>query len=656
MILIGDPLLACDATGRLKNRIATVFLKTKGIVTTGPMHIMQRQIWVDHLNTERQKQGMKPLTPQEAQDEMELSVDLLMDNDEKVVQIRPDPKEMDMAFIADEMLQETVSKRKIVYLNIDNPHVRNRLMMKGEYWRMSQLSSDSEQMIRQISTSRVSINNQPLYYYNKNTGSRFLTVGAFKGIASLPDSEFKEQFLEIITFSQNFNYHGHTEIAVFPPDCEFTRDAFKAIDQELPIQKLRTLHSQLVQDFTKSVPDELINESVSNLAWRNKIYEAITSSRKSKSTCEVLRNISNEFYKQIQWLPGANITEDGELIFDKVFDEARSNPYDQDLANICDVRVKEFIQNYLRQFRNIEYINIGRITRSLNIKRAASAQKRSNVYIVHFKSADKNRTSLRIIRFQKYCIYEHLESGKDMLTSIMEAVDYTDYIFNRRLACIQLGMRLPKKFVTGRIRETYHGKIKEYDGWRIWVVYFERDYVNGIASDKIPQKRYENPDFTEILAKFMGEAAAVNIVVGRSDKEGNPLFDDGDEVIQIDDDTGLPCDLTVSDHTGTLNNFKTPLYVKAEAYAGFINNHAKKIVDPEPFIDVFLNAFRSKLEWIQAEYEKRQPAFDGLFAHLPYDEGGSLAYRWEWILRRLKSTDAENLTELIRANLTAIRR
>lgn len=656
MILIGEPLLACDETGRLKNRIATVFLKTPGIVTTGPMHIMQRQIWIDHLQAERNRQGLPPLTPEEELDEMELSVDLLLDNDEKTVQIRPDPKEMDMAFIADELLQTMVSKRRIVYLNIENPLVRNRLMQRGENWRMSQLASDPEQMIRQIASARVAIQFLPIYFYNKNTGTRFLTLDSFKTIGRLPDDEFCGQLLEIATFSQNLNHHGHPEIAVFPPDCSFSRKEFTAATEQMSASRLRKVYSELVCKFSEALPAALRNERVENLAWRNAIYAAITRSRKSNAKCEVLSNVSAEFYKQIEWLPGANITDDGELIFDKVFDEAHANPDDLDLKNLCDIRAREFVQNYLRQFRNIQYINIGRIGRSLNQKRASDKRQRSNVYIVHFKSADKDRTSLRIIRFQKYCIYEHLESGKEMLDAIMEAVDYTDYIFNRRLACIQLGMRLPKKFSTGRIRETYHGSNPMYHGWRIWVVYFERDYVNGIASDKIPAEHYKTPDFDMRLAGLLGEAAAVNIVVGRSDTDGKPMFDDGDEVILLDDASGLPCDLTVSDHTGTLSDYTSPLCASAPAYAEFINSHLQKTQDAELFIDTFLAAFRDKLNWLQGEYQLRKLAFDTLFSHLPYDEHGSLAYRWECILKRLASADTDNLTEIIRANLNAIRR
>ncbi|MDA3923402.1 MAG: hypothetical protein PF904_01720 [Kiritimatiellae bacterium] len=658
MKLIGPAVLACDATGNLKSRIGTVFLKTPGIVTLGPMHILQRQTWIDTLNSDRKEEGKPPLTPEEEQDEMELSVDLLFDNEDKVVQIRPDPEEMDMAFLADEMLQEVISKKKIVYLNIDNCQVRNKLMMKGECWRMGQLSSDPIQMNLLLSNSRISINNFPLYFYNKNTGTRFLTLYSFKSIGRMPDNEFREQILEVAANTQKKNYHGRPEIDIFPPDCEFKNSAFESIDNsDITTEELRREYKILLAQFTQAVPYGLKIENVENIEWRNLLFETVTQSRKSKSTCEILNNISPEFYKQIQWLPGATITEDNELLFDKVFDEAKNNPNDPVLAEICDSRAKEFIMNYLRQYHNIEYINIGRISRSLSKSRAFDSTIRSNVYIVHFKSSDKDRTSLRIIRFQKWCIYEHLEKGKNLIDSIFEAVNYTDYIFNRRLACTQLGMHLPKKFFTSRIRETYKGSNPDPEayGKRLWVVYFERDYVNGIASDKLPCKHYESEEFCTKLATLLGTAAAINIIVGRASKNGRPLFDDGDEVIDIDKDSGMPIELTVSDHTGTFNNYKKSLFESASFYASFIMNHASKIDNPDIFIDAFLKAFKVKFEWTQREYAKRQRAFDRLFIDLPLDAAGSLAYRWTLILERMQTTNVDDLIDAIRNHLKELR-
>jgi len=660
MKLIGDPVLACDATGRLKSRIGTVFLKTYGIVTTGSMHILQRQIWIDQLNEERIAAGQKPLTEDQADDELEASVDLIFDNYEKIVQIRPDPAEMDMSFLADELLQDQgVSKTKIEYLNIDNIQVRNALMKKGECWRMSQISFDPVKIDRLISSSMVSINNLPLYFYNKNTGTRFLTLKLFTELGSLNDSDFRAQFLEIVENSQKHNYHGRPEIDIFPPGSLFAKDAFKGIQSEgISTSDLRKQYKSLLRQFTVCVPDQLKDENLENLEWRNLLFETITKSRKSTSKREILENISHEFYKQIQWLPGANISEDKELIFDQVFDEAKKNPEDIELAQICDLRAKGLILNYLRQLRNIEYINIGRISRSLSKSRVFNDKQRSNVYIVHFKSSDKSNTSLRIIRFQKWCIFEHLEQNKNLIDAIFEAVNYTDYIFNRRLACTQLGMNLPKKFFTGRIRETYSGNNPVGKGRRIWVVYFERDYVNGVASDKLADKYYERDAFNVKLAKLLGQAAATNIILGRAETKDTAglsanitaLFDDGDEIVLLDK-KGLPCDITVSDHTGTFHDYKRELSDSAPDYARFIMHHASKTDAPDKFIENFLSSFKAKFIWTQKEYKKRERAFDRLFIDLPLDSKGSLAHRWNMVLMRLRATDADALTSAIQLHL-----
>lgn len=650
MKIVGPPIFACDATGNLKSRIGTVFLKTIGIVTEGPMHILQRQAWIEALNEERRANGRPPLTEEEESEEMELSVDLLFDNEEKVVQIRPDPLEMDMAFMADELLQDLVSKSKIVYLNIDNPLVRNRLMMKGEYWRMSQISFDPVKMDLLLSNSRVSINHYPIYFYNKNTGTRFLTLQSFRDIGNMSNSAFEAHLFEIAANSQKRNYHGRPEIDIFPLDCDFNRNMFETINStKLTMTALRKEYASLLSAFEAAVPNELKIENVENLAWRNLLFETITQSRKSNFKCEVLSNISQEFYKQIQWLPGACISEDNELIFDKVFDEAKNNPHDKELARTVDLRAKEFILNYLRQFRNMEYINVGRIGRSLSKSRVVDAEARSNVYIVHFKSIDKPRTSLRIIRFQKWGIIEHLNSGRPLLESIFDAVNYTDYIFNRRLACTQLGMNLPKKFLMGRIRQTYLGNNPDPEafGKRIWTVYFERDYVNGIASDKLPDKYYENPVFCHELARLLGAAGAINIIVGRASKDGVTMFDDGDEVIELDEETNIPKALIVSDHTGTLRNYDNSLFDDVKGYAKCIINHAVKTADPERFSELFINAFKEKFAWTQSEYRKRRRAYDRLFIDMPLDAAGSLAYRWELILKRLDTTKAEDLAAAI---------
>jgi len=240
-----------------------------------------------------------------------------------------------------------------------------------------------------------------------------------------------------------------------------------------------------------------------------------------------------------------------------------------------------------------------------------------------------------------------------MVRAIMEAVDYTDYVLDRRLGCRQLGMNLPEKVTTARIPFTYTGTHALYHGATCWSVYFERNYIKGCATDKILPRHYADPEFDRRLARLLGEAAAVNCIVGRANTNDAVIFDDGDEVIVFDDD-GLPDNLVVSDHTGAFKQYETPIEDAAQAYAESVNRRAAHLPDTAEFAELYLDAFKNRFERVQQEYRSRRRAFDKLFKHRPVDPAGSFAYRWQCVLARLDKTDAAALTRAIRNHIGAL--
>lgn len=650
MKLLGDPIFARDDTGRLKSRIGTIFLRTPGLVTQTGIHATQRLSWIKELNRERAATGAPKLTNEEIDSEMARSVDLLFDD--QFVLIRPDPYAMDLAFEADELLQSLVSKRKIRFLNTQNERVRKALCSRGENWRMSRIPFSPEEINRLIATARVAIDGMPLYFYNPSTGTRFLTLETFGWLASLPDETFRSHLREIAKHCGLRNRFGHPEIDIFPPGCAFTRQAFEALNAEgLAINALRTAYQKLLDTFRHAVPESLSEEGPDNIEWRNLMCSALISQPNAVVSEEIIPGISPEFYMQIEWLPGARI-EEGELIFDSIFYETDTTPDDPELGTLCDLRAKGVIFNYMRELSNIEFINVGRIVRSLSARKQ-EASRRTNVYVVQVKEANSPNVEFNILRFQKWCVYEHLDEGKELIQAIMEAADYTDYILDRRLGCRQLGMNLPAKVTTGRIRETYSGINQAYHGTRCWVVYFERQYIQGCATDKIRPLRYANPEFNLRLARLLGEAAATNMIVGRSYSDKHAMFDDGDEVI-VFDGQGLPDHLIVSDHTGTFTEYQLPLHVSASAYANSVNKRAAHMRNAKAFADLFLHSFRVRFEHVQQEYGRRTRAFDNLFKLHPVDPAGSFAYRWQCILKRLSTTDAAELTEAIRTHIEVL--
>ena len=651
MKLLGDPIFARDETGRLKSRIGTLFLKTPGLSTLPGIHATQRLAWIKALNLTRLESGLPQLTAAEIDEEMAHSVDLLFD--EHFVLIRPDPFAMDLAFEGDELLQTLISKRKIRFLNIQHERVRDALRTRGENWRMSRIPVSPEEMNRLIASSLISISGLPLYFYNRSTGTRFLTLGTFDWLGKRPDELFRKQLEELVHYAALRNRFGHPEIDIFPPGCAFTRQAFEALNAEgLTIEGLRAAYGKLLDTFRRAVPITLQDETPENIEWRNLMCSTLTLQLNAVASEDFIRIISPEFYMQIEWLPGCRI-EAGELLFDPVCEELDATPNDPELLSLCDSRAKDVIFNYLREFGTIEYINIGRIGRSLS-RRVQATTHRPNVYLIQVKEASKPQPELRILRFQKWSVYRHLDNGKDLLRAMMETVDYTDYILDRRLACRQLGMNLPQRVATGRISETYEGLATAYHGTRCWATYFERAYISGCVTDKILPRRYADSEFNRRLARLLGEAAAVNCIVGRANLDKQVMFDDGDEVI-VFDDAGQPDHLIVSDHTGSFTQYEFPLTRDAEAYAGPVIRRAKLMDNAPEFSDIYLAAFQKRFERVQQEYKRHKLAFDTLFKHRPLDRAGSIAYRWQCALERLAGSDAEQLTTSIRTYIEALK-
>jgi hypothetical protein len=314
---------------------------------------------------------------------------------------------------------------------------------------------------------------------------------------------------------------------------------------------------------------------------------------------------------------------------------------------LIDEKVKGFIFNFIRELGDLECINIGRVTQSLSQRPKASG--RRDVYIAELKPQFKP-TIVRIIRLQKWGIKEHLEENQDLLSAIMQAEDYIEYTLDRRLGCCQLGMSLPSQIRLGRVSETYNGSKAQYRGVRIWATYFEREYIPGIATDKINGDKFANHDYALRFALLLGQAAAPNFIVGRASLDLRVLFDDGDEVL-LEDAQGMPNKIVVNDLTGAFVDYQRPFEAALPGYALPVIRRQNNLANVNEFANAYLAAFVSHFRRIQGEYRKRKRAFDTLFKHLPRDPGGSLAYRWECLLSRLDQAQPERLGEQLRAHL-----
>ena len=648
--VIGPHPFESDATGRQKTRIGTAFPFWRTLVTLPGIHATQRLAFVDRLNESHRAAGQPPLTPDEEEAVYARSVDLVFETDH--ILIRPDPEHMELAFEADEMLAELVSKRDIRFLFVMDAKVRDAIKARGECWRISPLPQSPEDMQRLIENSKVAIKEQPIYFYNRFTGSRYVTCAEFSRLENLEAGSLARQLQEIAVHCDCRNREGSPEVEFFAVDPQrfgmknLTRGDFTRLTEA----ELRQCFQELRVRFCEAVGPDFQQDDPRLEVWRNRMISALISQRDRSITEDVLRDLSPEFFMQVEWLPGGRF-EEGEFIFDPIFDEAEDHPHDEKLQRLCDPLVEGFIFNLIRDYVDLEYVNIGRITQSLS-KRQLLLGGRRSVYLAELKVRGASAPIVRFIRFQKWGIRERLDEGKPLLQAILESEEYTDYVLDRRLGTLQLGMNVPPGLSLRRTRERYTGVNRDFHGQLIPVIYFERDYQNGLATDKLPLSKYLRPGYAERLAGLLGRAAAANIIVGRAvERTKQVMFDDGDEVLMEDPATGLPAILIVSDPTGAFSDYRRDLLDVAAEYARPVNVRAGKVAKPREFADTYLQAFREEFLRIQGDYRKRRRAFDTLFKHSTYDTGGSFAYRWECVLRRLNQTDIDALVEGIRRQI-----
>jgi hypothetical protein len=212
-------------------------------------------------------------------------------------------------------------------------------------------------------------------------------------------------------------------------------------------------------------------------------------------------------------------------------------------------------------------------------------------------------------------------------------------------------MNLTHRVIMRRLTEKYSGTNSRYHGHPIRTTYFEREYLTGIASDKLEREKLARADYAAKLAALLGHAAAPSLIVGRSLEQGSkPVFDDGDEVVRENGD-GLPTEILVGDHTGAFGEYRGAIDTFAAHYAKPVYARASYLSNPRAFAETYLAALRAQFVHIQEDYRKRRRAFDTMFKDCKYDENGSFAYRWECVLRRLDKADVDTVINKIREHI-----
>ena len=647
--LIGPHPFARNGEGHQLTRIGTLFPAYGTLYTQPPgVHAWQRLNFIDHLNAQRASKQLPPLSSEEEEALTSDSVDLVFEADH--VLIRPDPQRMELACAADELLQGLIPKRQVKFLSVSDGRVREAIKQRGECWRLSSIPKGREAKEKLVLGSKVAIHGLPIYYYNRLTGTRWLTCQEFETLGKLETPSLARHLQEIAEHSDRRNRLDRPELDFFATDLGpfgAVNFAGRPLDQ-LTEAELRARFEELKAQFRSTVGEGFRRDDYTSSAWLQRMIAALFLEGNETQTEQILSGLSPEFFLQIDWLAGGRF-EEGEFLLDSVFDEAASHPEDQELQRLCDPRAKDIIFNFIRDYGDLDYINLGCLRESLSLDRPQKEGRRV-VFLAEFRARSEPGPLKRFLRLQKWGVWEHLDEGKSLLQSIQESDEYTDYWLDRRLGCRQLGMNLCRRVFMRRLNERYQGTNTSLRGQTIRTTYFEREYLPGMASDKLPLDRYSRPGYALRLASLLGRAAASSIIVGRSLDPSRAAFDDGDEVVCEGED-GLPQEILLGDHSGAFTDYQLPLENFAADYARPVNRRAELLSAPQEFARAYLEAFRDKFLHMQGDYRKRRRAFDHLFKHCKYDPAGSFGFRWECVLRRLDQTDAEALVGAIRRQI-----
>ncbi len=659
METIGPKLFERDWSDPTCPRIATLFAEHGVLFTEPRIHAFQREAFGGWLQHERAARGLAELPPDELKREIAAGVSLIRQG--RLILIRPDDTPLAAVFDGDACLQTLARtdgenpKPFIRYVMGNCAKAEDALRQRGELWRMAPQPKNRKEILQFIEDCRLPIDNGPAcYLHNPNTGTRFLTFQNFARLGDVDDASLRRQMMEIARWRRRCNAQGHAEVAflgaamnrIWPAESTESEIAALAPDA------LRALHARILQAYRDAIAPDLRTDNPVSAIWRNALFACLAGEDGvPHSRDEVLKGLSPEFHLQVEWLPGGRIV-DREFIFDEIYPKPGAAGVTPAVQRLCQPLARAVIFNYVREHTDLEYLNLGLVDSSVGSPKNRAG--RRAVFLVEFKVQNEPTSQVHILRFQKWGIRERLDQGKSLEQAFVETDDYTEYILDRRLGCRQLGMNLPHHFTMHRVQETYDGPDEDWKDTPYQVTFFERAYVRGVASDKLPEHKLQQPGYGVALARLLGEAAASNIIVGRMTDEESPqvIFDKGDEIIQ-EGEGDLPANLVVGDHSSSFNEYTRRLVDFARAYGEPIRRRIAFVPERErqAFVEAYLAAFESRFRQIQLDYASRRRAFDGLFAWARYDPEGSFAYRWEKVLERLVRTDARELTAAIRGGL-----
>ncbi|MDR3567061.1 MAG: hypothetical protein P4L43_03445 [Syntrophobacteraceae bacterium] len=626
---IGPDFFAVDENGFHSN-IGSVFPRYRAIVTARGIHAYHVSIMTEFL---------KLVTPEgELPEEGELerlvcddAVPLVFRDD--LIIVRCDPSAMENVFAADQMLQSFFPKKRIQFTGLHIPEIRTQLRRRGECWRMSPTPRSVLEICRYVRASKVQVGTGLSVYYNEPTGGRFLTYDEFMRIRPLIEQDSSEalaRLKEILSLFHCTNRWGSRELSLLLPvgkelDIGELEKAVSSIESFPATDLALRAFDSFASLFAEAAGPDLVRDDYGDPMWRTTMFCRLLDINEEEME-ELSLDLSPEFHLNVQWLPGAFI--DGEKL-----------GFDAD----ADPRVHGLISHFWDHCGGLLSINIGRILESQS-SRDISGEERE-VYLVAMTTRD-GKESISLVRLMKWDVIHRMKMGVPLDQAIEDTYKYRDYIFDRLHAAAKLGFPiLTYREIRLELRIPGLGPVPAF--------FFERQYVTGIVSDKIPISCYKKPEFIENLSCHLGMAAAFTLVLGRvSFRTGKVFFDDGDELIQFDFNS-IPSRLVIIETTGSFTDWTTPIPDMLPKCLGRFRAHLEKAKESgvsleviERAVAIFSESLCNKIDEIRDAVLAPFSELRSLFDDRPPGQAG-IRDRWAGIIHRIEDADVKSLRDSI---------
>lgn len=632
---IGPDFFETDEKGNLLSPIASVFPRYRTVITVKGIHALHASMMIEYLKEKiSENGGGETFGQQQEMDIYQDAVALLIRN--SFILIRSDPGDMEHIFAADEMVQSFLPKERIQFTGLHHAEVRNKLRQRGESWRISPAPRSVHEICEYVRSSRVQVNTGLTVYYNAPTGGRFLTYTEFMRIRKLLHRDRKEalaRLKEIVDLVLRVNNRGNRELNFFMPCCKaldsgILGEVISLLENPHPtvsVQDIESAFDLFAEHFSESAGSELIVDDETNAAWRTTMFCRLYDIDEQEMEESAL-GLSSEFHLNVRWLPGAAAV-DGTLRFDS---DARE-------------RVRGLIFHYWRETGGFVSINIGRVEYPQSGRDIVGEER--DVYLVVVGTSD-GRDSIRLIRLMKWDVFHRIKMGVPLKQAIAETIKYRDFIFDRLHAAMQLGFPI-LSYSEIELEEDIPGIGK------VPAFFFDRRYIPGIVTNKIPLSYYRKPEFIIDLARLLGAAAAFALILGRSSpRTGKIFYDDGDELIQFDSNW-IPKRLVIIETTGSFNDWTTSIISMLPQCLQRFRIHLEKAMQngvSARLVAFAATAFADALVEEVCRVKEVVAPPDSPVRLLFRDreaEPCGIRNRWEGILRRLEATDTEELREYI---------